>query len=283
MKTIPSGLAAHYATRSTTVAELLKIVRPDGVVFGFTSHDVDSPAIAGVIYKANPGLDVTSIATSSNTSVGNLELTSLHDGSVFTTADILGGVWRNSEFLVGRYNWANPSDGVETLLAGTVGEVEIRQTSVVAELRDLRQYLQQAIGDVSSKTCRARLGDARCRKDLTAFTFTGSIDVVTSNRVFQDTGLTQTADFFGEGEIIWSTGNNAGQKAKIKSFSLGGTLTLALPMFSTVQVGDTFTAIAGCRKRVDEDCKLKFNNILNFVGEPHRKGINDVTKTVLSI
>ena len=278
MKTLPTNLAAHVATRSTTMATALKITRPDASVFAFTTHDVDD-IISGVTYKANPGLDVTNIEITATAAVGNLELTTLHDGTIFTIADILGGVWRNSAFTIFRYNWASIGDGIDTLLAGTFGEVKVMLNTVVAELRDLRQYLQQSVGDASSKTCRARVGDARCTKDLTAFTFTGTLTGVTSNQVFRDSARANPADFFGEGEITFSSGANAGLSAKVKAYAADGTFTLALPMTHTVAIGNTYRAVAGCRKRLVEDCVAKFGNVLNFVGEPHRQGVNDLTKS----
>ncbi|MDO8597782.1 MAG: DUF2163 domain-containing protein, partial [Sulfuricaulis sp.] len=142
MKTLPAALASHIATRSTTLAIALKITRTDGVVFGFTSHDLDD-VIGGVIYRADPGLDATDIVIAADAAVGNLELSTLHDGTTFTTADVLGGVWRNAAFLIFRYNWMALAGGIDTLLAGTVGEFQLLQNSVIAELRDLRQYIQQ--------------------------------------------------------------------------------------------------------------------------------------------
>ena len=198
MKTLPTNLDAHIATRETTLATALKITREDATVFGFTTHDVSDP-VDGVTYSANPGLDVTDIVIAANAAVGNMELTTLHDGTVFTTADILNGVWRNAAFIIFRYNWASLADGIDTLLSGTFGEATLRQNTVVVELRDLRQYLQQSVGDASSKTCRARLGDARCAKVLTSFTYTGTLTGVTSNQVFQDTSRAEAVNWFDEG------------------------------------------------------------------------------------
>lgn len=276
MKTLPAGLAAHVATRDLTMATALKITRADAQVFGFTTHDVND-VVGGVTYNANPGLEVTDIVIAANAAVGNLELTTLHDGTVFTTAEILGGVWRNAAFTIFRYNWASLAGGIDTLLVGTLGEVSLRQNTVVAELRDLRQYLQQALGDASSKTCRARLGDARCAKDLTAFTYTGTLTAVTSKQVFRDASRGEAVNWFDEGEITWTGGANDGLSAKVKSYAANGTFTLALPMFGAVAIGDTYSAVAGCRKRLEEDCRDKFSNVLNFVGEPHRKGVNNLT------
>jgi uncharacterized phage protein (TIGR02218 family) len=53
-------------------------------------------------------------------------------------------------------------------------------------------------------------------------------------------------------------------------------LPLAFPY--TPQVGDTFTLTAGCDHRKDT-CKNKFNNLVNFRGEPFVPGqdiLNDL-------
>ena len=277
MKTLPSALAAHIASRDTTLATALRITRTDGQVFGFTTHDLDD-TVAGVIYLADPGLDVSDIVLSADAAVGNLQLTTLHDGTTFTLADVLGGVWRNAAFLIFRYNWANLSNGIDILLAGTVGEFELKRNTVVAELRDFRQYLQQSVGDASSKTCRARLGDEHCTMNITAFTRTGALTGVISNLVFSDYARPESVGWFDEGEITFTSGPNAGRAVKIKSFA-GGVFTLALPVFAPLAIGNSYSAVAGCRKRLAEDCRDKFNNVLNFVGEPHRMGVNSLTKS----
>lgn len=189
---------------------------------------------------------------------------------------MLGGVWRNAAFLISRYNWSSPADGTEPLLAGTVGEVELRRNSVVAELRGLQQYLQQTVGNVSSKTCRARLGDSLCTVNLASFTATGTLTSVSSNQVFADSARAEAAGWFDEGVLTFTSGTCAGLKQKVKLFA-GGQFTLSLPMLQAVQVGDGYSVYAGCRKRL-EDCAGKFNNVLNFQGEPHLPGIDALTQ-----
>jgi len=284
MKTIPANLATHLATRETTLAVALKVTRDDmsATVFGWTTHDTDD-VVSGVVYSANPGLQVTSMQIASGAAVGNMELTTLHDQTIFTTAEILGGVWRNAAFEIFRYNYVAPADGVENLLAGTFGEFEIRQNTVVIELRDLRQYLQQTVGDASSKTCRARLGDARCGVVLVGspgfFTVSGTLDSAVSNQVFRDSTRTEAVNWFDEGEITLTSGPNTGIRMKVKSYAADGTFTLALPYLGAVAGTETYDAVAGCRKRLEEDCRDKFDNVIRFVGEPHRKGIDNLTKS----
>lgn len=278
-KTIPALLLTNYASDTPTTAFGLKITRADAEVFGWTSADIDTEDIGdSVLYRATPGLDVASWAASAGLAVGNTELSILHEDDTITRADILAGRWNNAEFNLFRYNWASPSDGIEYISSGRLGEVMPRAGHYVVELRDLRQYLQQPVGAASTKTCRARLGDAMCMVDLGPWTETGTITSVTSKQVFADSSRAEADDYFGEGILTWTSGFNTGLSQKVKTY-VSDTFTLILPMIFDVQVGDTYSVIAGCRKRVDEDCFTKFDNVLNFQGEPHRPTQDDLVST----
>lgn len=278
MKTLSAALAAHVAQGTTTLAHLLKITRTDGEVFAFTSAS-DSVSLGGVLYRAAPGLDVSSLSLSAGLAVDNLELTTLDDGSTFDRIDVLGGVWRNAAFLLSRYNWASPNDGVELLMAGTLGDMQLRNGSVVAELRGLQQYLQQTVGSLTSKTCRARLGDALCRVDLAPWTVAGTITAVASGQVFTDAARAEAEGWFSEGVLTFTSGACSGLKQKVKAFAAGGQITLSLPMLQPIAIGDTYSVNAGCSKRLSEDCVTKFSNALNFQGEPHLPGVDALTKS----
>lgn len=294
MKSFGSSMQDMYARGTTTLAHALRIIRDDGETYGFTEHDEDA-TISGVSYLADPGLELNEIVIAADLNVGNLELKTLHNGVLFTAADILGGVWRNASFLLFRYDWADAKSAndagsqitlseVDNILAGVLGEVRIQQNMVVAELRDLRQYLQPPVGEVSSKTCRYRLGDSKCTFPLTDVTVTGTIDAIdNSKRIFRDSSRTEANDFFGWGEVTFNSGNAAGLTAKIESYdNVNKRFTLSLPLFVDLQVGDTYTAVAGCRGRFEEDCDTKFSAIVplhyyNFGGEPHRQGLDNLT------
>jgi len=286
MKTLPSGLATHVGQVVTTLAYALGVKRPDGTVYGLTTSRLDATisgvviggaATGSVVYKARPGLAVTNIELTAGLNVDNLELTTLDDGTIFTKADVLEGRWRNSAFLLFRYNWANLSDGIDPLIAGTFGEISLNRNTVVAELRGLQQALQQGMGSPSTKTCRARLGDAKCRKDLTAFRFNDTVTTA-GQKTFTASAVSQGTDYFTEGEVLWLTGANAGVARKVQAYTTGGVFTLAEAMLHGVLIGDTFRATAGCMKRLAEDCVTKFANAVNFLGEPHRPKVNDLIR-----
>ena len=284
MKTIPVGLQSLYNSSVQTVAYAMRITRTDGTVYGFTSHD-NNIIISAQLYSANPGVDVSQLVCSEGFAVDNLELTTLDDGSVFTREDVLSKRWDNAEFYLFKFNWKDVISGVEPCMSGTFGMVTLRKQSVVVELRGLQQYFQQPVGNPSTKTCRAHFadfptqnGNNRCGLVAATYTTTGTITSVVSNQDFTASALAGATDYYTEGVLTWTAGNNIGLRQKIKTHTTGGVLSLSLPMVLTVQVGDTFSIIAGCRKRMNEDCSTKFSNQLNFQGEPHRPTTDDLTK-----
>lgn len=276
-KVIPAGLLSNYHSDSPTVAWAIKITRTDDAVYGWTSADRDA-TIDAVIYESAPGLSVASFASSAGLAVDNSELTVLADDTIITRADILAGRWNNAAYLLFKYDWTDVSAGEEVISAGFLGELHPRSGAYVAELRALQQYLQQPVGAASTKTCRARLGDAMCMVDLGGWTETGTITGVTSKQVFTDSSRTEADDYFGEGILTWTAGLNTGLSQKVKTYA-SDTFTLSLPMIFDVQIGDTYSVIAGCRKRLDEDCATKFSNELNFQGEPHRPTVDELTSS----
>lgn len=277
MKTIPALLQATYDSSTPTIAAALKITRADATVYAFTTLD-ESQTIDGVLYVAQ-GLADSSFESAADLSVGNLTLTTQDDGSIFTLRDITGGLWQSARYEAFRYDWTDPTKGKEFLSAGELGQIKMRDGAVEVELRDWRQYLQQPVGEVSSRTCRARLGDVRCKVLLPPLTNTATVTAVTSRSVFASSGLgtaRPTEDFFGEGELTFTSGPCSGLKQKVKSYTAAGGLTLVLAMPADVVIGNTFSVVAGCRKRL-LDCRDKHNNVLNFRGEPHRPGVDSLT------
>lgn len=282
MKVIPIALAAHYATGSTTIADALEIIRTDGVAMRLTSAVRDS-IVDGQTYSAEQGFTISSLESSSGLAVGNLELTTPDDGTLFDPLDIKAGIWANARFRIFRYNYMSPGDGIDTLMTGTFGEITLPDSSIKIELRGPQQKLQQTVGNASSKTCRARFcdfpspaGNNFCRLDVAGYTYAGTVTSVTDNGTFSAAGMSQGDGGFTEGILTWTSGANLGLRAKIRAYA-SKTFELVLPMARDVVIGDTFDAVIGCAKRFEEDCVARFENALNFQGEPHRPGVDALT------
>lgn len=276
MKARSAGLITHHGEPVHTRAWCWKITRRDAQVFGFTSTDINL-LIGGITYQASTGFTPSAIDGKADLSVPNLEVVGLLDSASITEADLLAGVWDGAAVEVFEVNYQDLTQGVMTLRTGTIGTVRAGRTAFTAELRGLAQAMQQPVAELFSPACAADLGNARCGVDLGPLTVTGSVTIADSARAFSDSTRTEADDYFGAGLITWTGGLNAGLPMEVRSYvQSGGAFVLSLPMPYAVQVGDTYSLVPGCRKRAIEDCKAKFNNIVNFRGHPYVPGNDKV-------
>jgi uncharacterized phage protein (TIGR02218 family) len=194
-----------------------------------------------------------------------------------TAPDLLAGKYDFAEVEIFIVNYMDISQGRMLLRRGRLGEVTMQKDTFIAELRGLAESLQQTIGELYQPSCRAILGDSECKKVLTSFTFTGTVTTVSSGLIFTSNALTQAAGYFTGGQITWTSGNNNGLKMEVKEFA-NKQVVLAQAMPYAIQVGNSFQIIAGCDK-THQTCISKFNNIINFRGEPFVPGTDAISKT----
>ena len=276
MQNLPTALATHLAQEVTTLATCWSITRKDAVVLRFTEFDRDL-IVDGVSYKASDSMSPTAVSSQVGLAVDNLEFEGMLSAAAITETDILSGKYDHAEISIFMVNYTDPSMGKLHLKTGWLGEVTLQGGQFVAELRGFSSRLQQVIGEVYTASCRAKLGDARCGVNLAAYTFTGTVTSVEAAHAFSDSSKTQANDYFGNGLVTFTTGANAGLSMEVREFS-NKRFGLFLPMPSAITVGDAYTVIAGCDKRFDS-CVGKFNNAVNFRGEPHVPGTDKLLET----
>lgn len=276
MQNLPAPLSAHLAQEVTTLATCWSIKRKDGTTLYFTEHDRDL-VVDGNTYVAALGMSPTAVSSQSGLAVDNLEFEGMLSAEAITEADILSGRYDHAKISIFMVNYADPAMGKLSLKTGWLGEVTLQGGQFVAELRGLSSRLQQVIGDVYTSYCRAALGDARCGVNLATYTVTGTVTAVEAAHAFTDSSKTQPNDYFSGGKITFTSGANAGQSMEVRQFS-AGRFGLFLPMPSAITVGNTFTVVAGCDKLFDT-CVSRFNNAVNFRGEPHVPGTDKLLET----
>jgi len=276
MRTASTNMALHLAGEVTTLAVCWKLSLVGGTIMGFTDHTSDL-TISSQLYKAATGFSPTSVETKDKFSVDNLDVAGILDAAAITEADIMAGKYDFAEIEIFLVNVTDLSQGTVTQRRGWLGEVTMKNGQFVAEVRGLAQKLSQNIVDLYSPTCRAVFGDGRCKANLTSYTVGGTVNTVSSRQILISNSMTQAAGYFSGGEIQWITGANAGRRMEIKEFA-NKQFTLVLPMPNNVAVGDTFNAIAGCDKTI-ASCIAKFNNAVNFRGEPYVPGMDKMLST----
>jgi uncharacterized phage protein (TIGR02218 family) len=272
MKSLTTALKAHYASGTTSLATCWKATLTNGTVYAATSLDRDV-VFAGVTYQAASSYKPSNVDSSLDLNPDNLELDGYLSASFITDTDIQAGLWDYAAIELFEINYLDPSMGRNLIRSGTLGQVKTGRQTFNTELRGLMQAYSRVIGRLTTQTCTADLGDARCTKLLGPFTFTGTVTSATANRVIMDSGRTQPDKYFTGGKLTFTSGANNGLSMEVQSYSVG-VLTLALSLPCTVAAGDTYSVIAGCTKRFSEDCVAKFANGVNFRGFPHVPGVS---------
>lgn len=276
MQNLTPALAAHLAGETTTLATCWSITRRDGVALYFTEHD-QNLTIDGHSYVATSGMSASAITSQAGLSVDNLEIEGMLSADAIREEDILAGRYDHAEIAVFLVNYLDPSAGKLHLKTGWLGEVTLRNQQFTAEVRGLSSLLQQSIGEVYTKTCRAQFCDARCGLNLASYTVSGTVTASDAAHRFTDSARSEAADYFAYGVVTFTSGANAGLSMEVRDFGAGA-FSLFLPMPHTIAVGDTYTASAGCDKSF-ETCIGRFNNALNFRGEPHVPGTDKILET----
>lgn len=270
MKPLSPALKAHYAQGTTTLATCWKTTLTNGRVVAATSLDRDL-TFQGVVYLSTASYLPSDIEGTLEVNPDNLELEGFLASPLITEEDIRSGVWDYASVELFEVNYNDLSQGKNILRAGTLGQVKAGRSTFNAELRGLAQAYVRTIVRITSKECNADLGDRRCRVNLGPWTVTGEVNVVTLNRVIEAGGIGYGQDHFTGGKVTFLTGANTGLSMEVKA-SVPGSITLQQGMPHPVVPGDLFAVYAGCMKRLDQDCKAKFNNVLNFQGFPHLPG-----------
>lgn len=153
---------------------------------------------------------------------------------------------------------------------------------------DIALYMLSACG-ASSQDLEFGVGEATTVFDYTAgnYTFDGAliwkahtqhiaydtVASVTDSKHFAATSLVGSDGAYNTALIRWISGNNAGKKNVVRTWTETGKLVKTyFDQIEPIQVGDRFQIIAPCFRRFTEDCVVRFDNPINFRGFPFLPG-----------
>ena len=266
----------HLAEGLTTICRCWLIRRRDGVVYGFTDHDMPV-SFGDTEFTPESGMSAKAIVQATGLSVDNTEAMGALSDEAISEADIEAGRFDGAEVEAWLVNWCDP-EARHLRFAGSIGELRRAGGAFHAELRGLTEALNQPQGLVYHRACSAVLGDGRCKVDVTmpGFAVEAAPFEVVDDRIFVFDGVTDNdAGWFARGELTVLTGAAEGLTDVIKHDRIeqSGRRVIELwqPLGAPVVAGDSMRLVAGCDKRA-ETCRVKFDNLLNFRGFPDLPG-----------
>lgn len=286
MKDLAPATLTHYQQATTQIAELWRVSRSDGTVWGWTDHDVDV-TIDGVTYRASEGLQPTSAHSTDTLQTDTLDVTVFLD--VSTEAEIAAGLWDGAAVLHAEYIWSAPPDVLDNRVlvkrSGNLGSVTRQQSLFVAEILGAAHKLQTRIGRLYSPLCPWRhaiwngttfVASPECGLDLTGRIHDGTVTASSSAPALQFAiDFTLPAGYFNDGFLAVLTGPNAGVVREVRRWE-NGQCALLRPFPYAMEVGNTVRAVQG-DDHTYSTCLNVFDNLApagggGFGGFPHVPG-----------
>lgn len=219
--------------------------------------------------------------------VDNLDVDVLLNQYGITAADIRAGLFDDVTCTLFIVNWSDTTNSGILIQHGIVGNFRsFVEGLATGELRGLKQYLQQTIINAYSLSCRVKvLGDAQCKVDVAPLQAAGTITAVLGPRSFEvsiSANSEQGPGYFVGGLMQFTSGLNDGFKREVKhdgeaSDAIVGQIDIFDAFPYAVSPGDSFILEPGC-DRMPTTCKDKFDNIVNFRGEPFIPGPSDLLR-----
>lgn len=309
MRNISDSRQAELNKFETTEAIFLKVEPIGGPPIGFTSHD-QSHTIDGIFYDAESSNAPARIPAKLKMGVDTAETIFLPGSFDFQLLKL--GFYEGAKITIYQANYNN-TVLEPTLMAGTLGQAEIRDNLATVQFDSLAAPANKPCGRQTGPLCDCpRFGRGLCENSsdiggdnsgpsIATYTVVGTVTAVESAQRFTLQlgggilspsaalallGWSQ-ASFLGIVRATSGANYNAevdfGKEEVVKSFNaLTGELVLRLPLPFVPDVDDTFDCERGCDKAW-ETCKTQpdatggANNYANFMGFPFVP-IDKVTK-----
>lgn len=252
-----------------TGATFWRVYRRDGVTLGFTTHDNDI-RFAGINHRAAPGMVPSAIRTTIGFSDESAGVEGALSHSAISDADLSAGLFDQATIEIGIVDWETREH--QSLYSGTLGRIENSGTGFTAELNSAKVELERDLVPRTSPTCRAEFCGLGCGLSAERFSHRYSITDVDFdlNRIRVDAA---TPSDFLDGQVRMLNGPQTGVKFSIIAVTQDW-MTLDRPLVEN-QVSHPIAELRQGCDHTHSTCSGRFNNAVNFRGEPFLPG-NDL-------
>lgn len=255
----------------TSLAYGWRLERCDGITLGFTTHDRDV-VVDGIMLKASPGMQPTTIIQSVGPEIDGLEVSGALTSDMIRAGDLSAGRWDGATLEIFLFDWSDPTQDKQALAVGELGAVSYANDFFDAELIGPQVMLEKPVVPQTSPACRAIFCDADCGLNRERFRHNVRISGIDGNEISVAGGGLMPGQF-AEGEARWLSGKLCGVTMKIAD-NTQTAFQLFIAPDSGAASGNLVELIEGCDKLLST-CANRFDNAINFRGEPYLPG-NDI-------
>lgn len=256
----------------TSLAFCWRIERRDGAGLALTSHD--TPLwIGGETFRAAPGIVPSAIIRGAGLDPHSGEVAGALTSNALNEMDLALGRWDAARVAIFAVDWTNPGGEQIRLIGGELGEVSVEGEQFSAELHGAAARLAELVCPETSPECRAEFGDKKCRVDLAGRTLRAVVVSSAGAELVIDQAID---DRFLFGRARFVGGANCGAISTIIDVEGNAVHLRDLPRID-IEAGTLIELREGCDKRF-ATCVERFDNAVNFRGEPHLPGNDLLTR-----
>jgi uncharacterized phage protein (TIGR02218 family) len=259
----------------TSIAFGWRLERRDGITIGFTSHDQDV-RIQGLLFRASPGMEPTSIVEKSGFVDGGLDIKGALTADAIAQKDVEAGRWDGAGLCLFTFDWTEPEDSIQILATGRLGAISHTGTQFETMIHGPSAVLGWPVAPTTSPSCRALFCGAECGLNAQRFIQPVCVEATTDSHAILSSGTMLASGHFVSGSLRWLEGANCGITTPILAHD-AATLELAEAPPFPITAGTRAQLLQGC-DRTAATCAQRFSNILNFRGEPQIPGNDLLTR-----
>jgi uncharacterized phage protein (TIGR02218 family) len=256
----------------TSLAFCWQLERRDGAGVSLTSHDARIER-GGVIYTPAPGMTPAAIVRRRGLEPQSSEVDGALSDAALTDEDMELGRWDGARVILEAIDWVDTDHEGIRLLDGEIGSVGVSDRGFTAELVGAAAKLDAPACPETSSECRAVFGDRHCRVDQSGRRTTAVVVAHNGTRLAVEPAPLQEVAC---GQLAVVSGPMTGFRSPILAVDNGG-IILRDPPRGKVATGSRVWLVEGCDKRF-ATCRDRFDNAVNFRGEPHLPGNDLLTR-----
>lgn len=282
-----ASLITHMAGATTTMCACFYAVSElNGDVVAMTSYSSDLtgvPGYYGVTFKRSTGVTASQLQAESGNAFGQVEASLFLVSAGITEADVLAGKWQHASAVLFICNYETLNMGQLIMQSGNLAEFVQRAPLVTAEIKGINNALTAQLGTVTRAECLHDFCDPGCSLLAADYTVTGTLTGVVSQTEFSDSGFLLPAGWLNNGNLRFTSGNNNHYVLRIDNNSTATTIKLRTPAPYLPAIGDTYSVVAGCDKRLFScQNRLQSNGVTTVNNVPNRLAV-DFSPTLESI
>ncbi len=244
-----------------------KVVRADGVTIGLTDTNQNF-TFDGALYQYAAGMTASSIPSDTTVSGGVLSVKTLEASvaAAITAKDIRAGKYEGADVWI--YELDPTIPGLATMMPAQaaivrgryrVSKAEIKRAEKTFTLKETLSLLTQSTGRTVEKRCDVEVTwNKRCDPSQTLraeFSFSRMLQSAPALDTLLFAGDSHASGYFACGQVVWTSGANAGLAMNVKAHSLlAGNVAQIVLSNATGSVltgyppaaGDVATLVRGC-------------------------------------